>query len=166
MIFISVCGRNSLEIKLKKEHWSKYFLNDVWRWKIFSRNIYSLMYWINGTISYNYIIIILGQKVATRLSVSGAPAVVRRTIAVHRHPQDDTLTHQEGRRRSLETKPTSGSAAAPGAVAAHRHTLLPETEEPAKQNPPTTNIITPGETLSVHLHNFIHSTLDFVLILC
>lgn len=88
----------------------------------------------------------LGQKVATLPSATTAQVGGKHITGAHPHLQGDTRTHRAGKRTSRGTKPTSGSAAAPGAAAIHPHTPCPETEAPARPSPRTTNRTTPGET--------------------
>lgn len=93
-----------------------------------------------------------GQKAATRPSVTTAPVGVRHTTGAHRRLRDATHTRRAGRKRSPGAKPTSDSAAAPGAAGVRRHAPPPETEAPARPSPHTPDRTTPGESsLSVTL---------------
>lgn len=87
-----------------------------------------------------------GQRVATHPSATIAPVGVRRTTGARLRLRGTTRTRQAGRKRSLGAKPTSASAAAPGAVGAHPHALPPETEAPARPSPPTPDRTIPGES--------------------
>ena len=94
-----------------------------------------------------------GQKVATLPSATDAPAGVRHTTGASLHPRDATRTRRAGRKRR-RAKPTSASAAAPGAAGARPRARPPETEAPAGPSPPTTDRTTPGETPILHLPFF------------
>lgn len=87
-----------------------------------------------------------GQRVATHPSVTTAPVGVRHTTGARRHPPGTTRTRQAGRKRSLGAKPTSDSAAAPGAAGVRPHAPPPETGAPARPSPPTPDRTIPGES--------------------
>lgn len=92
------------------------------------------------------------QKADTPLSATTALIGVRRITRAHLGLRGVTHTHQVGRTRSLGAKPTSGSAAAPGAAAARPHALPPETRAPAKSSPHTADRTSQGETLPACRH--------------
>lgn len=89
-----------------------------------------------------------GQRVATHPSVTIAPVGVRRTTGARLRLRGTTRTRQAGRKRSLGAKPTSDSAAAPGAAGVRPHAPPPETEAPARPSPPTPDRTIPGESSS------------------
>lgn len=98
-----------------------------------------------------------GQKVATLPSAITAPVGVRHTTGASLHPRDATRTRRAGRKRR-RAKPTSASAAAPGAAGARPRARPPETEAPARPSPPTTDRTTPGETPILCLAFFLSAS--------
>lgn len=83
-----------------------------------------------------------GQKVDTRLRDTTVRVEGSLTTAASLPHQD--ATHRGRRRRSPGANRTCASAAAHGAVGAHRPALSPEIEVPAKLSPHTLDRTTPG----------------------